>query len=80
MTLSLQRDASGGRQQTRVIGSTSTTAHAALQSASVVYRNVSTDELLDLAPKSGSKEQREKALAVINETRKKLYLILADEG
>ncbi|WP_234544090.1 PadR family transcriptional regulator [Streptomyces shenzhenensis] len=29
--------------------------------------------------KTGSKEQREKALAVINETRKKLYLILADE-
>ncbi len=30
--------------------------------------------------KTGSAEQREKALAVINETRKKLYLILADEG
>ncbi|CAM5475691.1 hypothetical protein SFUMM280S_01237 [Streptomyces fumanus] len=29
--------------------------------------------------KSGSKEQREKALAVVNEARKKLYLILADE-
>lgn len=29
--------------------------------------------------KTGSKEQRDKALAVINETRKKLYLILADE-
>jgi DNA-binding PadR family transcriptional regulator len=29
--------------------------------------------------KTGSKEQREKALAVINESRKKLYLILADE-
>ncbi|NEC52356.1 helix-turn-helix transcriptional regulator [Actinospica acidiphila] len=29
--------------------------------------------------KTGSKEQREKALAVINEARKKLYLILADE-
>ncbi|MFD7701902.1 PadR family transcriptional regulator [Streptomyces caelestis] len=30
--------------------------------------------------RTGSKEQREKALAVINEARKKLYLILADEG
>ncbi|MGW3951530.1 PadR family transcriptional regulator [Streptomyces sp. NPDC004752] len=30
--------------------------------------------------KAGSKEQREKAVAVINEARKKLYLILADEG
>ncbi|MEU7055791.1 PadR family transcriptional regulator [Streptomyces sp. NPDC046197] len=29
--------------------------------------------------KTGSKEQREKALAVINEARKRLYLILADE-
>ncbi|KES05960.1 PadR family transcriptional regulator [Streptomyces toyocaensis] len=29
--------------------------------------------------KTGSKGQREKALAVINEARKKLYLILADE-
>jgi DNA-binding PadR family transcriptional regulator len=29
--------------------------------------------------KTGSKEQREKALAVINESRRKLYLILADE-
>ncbi|GAA2527758.1 MULTISPECIES: PadR family transcriptional regulator [Streptomyces] len=29
--------------------------------------------------KTGSKEQRDKALAVINEARKKLYLILADE-
>ncbi|MGW0578513.1 PadR family transcriptional regulator [Streptomyces sp. NPDC002920] len=29
--------------------------------------------------KAGSKEQREKALTVINEARKKLYLILADE-
>ncbi|MVO88239.1 PadR family transcriptional regulator [Streptomyces sp. p1417] len=29
--------------------------------------------------KTGSKEQREKALAVINDARKKLYLILADE-
>ncbi|MCX4976198.1 MULTISPECIES: PadR family transcriptional regulator [unclassified Streptomyces] len=29
--------------------------------------------------KTGSKDQRDKALAVINETRKKLYLILADE-
>ncbi|MGP2440033.1 PadR family transcriptional regulator [Streptomyces sp. JW3] len=29
--------------------------------------------------KTGSKEQREKALAVINESRKKLYRILADE-
>ncbi|MEV3874361.1 PadR family transcriptional regulator [Streptomyces sp. LE64] len=29
--------------------------------------------------KSGSPEQRDKALAVINEARKKLYLILADE-
>ncbi|MFE6765566.1 PadR family transcriptional regulator [Streptomyces sp. NPDC057689] len=29
--------------------------------------------------KTGSAEQREKALAVINDTRKKLYLILADE-
>ncbi|MEW2121110.1 PadR family transcriptional regulator [Streptomyces sp. NPDC005474] len=29
--------------------------------------------------KTGTKEQREKALAVINEARKKLYLILADE-
>ncbi|MBT2396325.1 PadR family transcriptional regulator [Streptomyces sp. ISL-100] len=30
--------------------------------------------------KTGSAEQRQKALAVINESRKKLYLILADEG
>ncbi|MET8249316.1 PadR family transcriptional regulator [Streptomyces sp. NPDC005202] len=30
--------------------------------------------------KTGSKEQREKALAVINEARKKLYLILADDS
>ncbi|MET8408297.1 PadR family transcriptional regulator [Streptomyces sp. NPDC005195] len=30
--------------------------------------------------KTGSKDQRDKALAVINEARKKLYLILADEG
>ncbi|MFE0416101.1 PadR family transcriptional regulator [Streptomyces tendae] len=30
--------------------------------------------------KTGSKEQREKALAVIGDARKKLYLILADEG
>ncbi|MEV0739108.1 PadR family transcriptional regulator [Streptomyces sp. NPDC050549] len=29
--------------------------------------------------KTGSKEQREKALSVINDARKKLYLILADE-
>ncbi|MFI9122816.1 PadR family transcriptional regulator [Streptomyces bikiniensis] len=29
--------------------------------------------------KTGSPEQREKAVAVINEARKKLYLILADE-
>lgn len=29
--------------------------------------------------KTGDKEQREKAIAVINEARKKLYLILADE-
>ncbi|MET8945936.1 PadR family transcriptional regulator [Streptomyces sp. NPDC004542] len=29
--------------------------------------------------KTGSKEQREKALAVINDARKKLYLILADQ-
>ncbi|MGW7299736.1 MULTISPECIES: PadR family transcriptional regulator [unclassified Streptomyces] len=29
--------------------------------------------------KTGSKEQREKAITVINEARKKLYLILADE-
>ncbi|MEU1012690.1 PadR family transcriptional regulator [Streptomyces sp. NPDC005890] len=29
--------------------------------------------------KTGTKEQREKALAVINDARKKLYLILADE-
>jgi DNA-binding PadR family transcriptional regulator len=29
--------------------------------------------------KTGSKEQRDKALAVINDARKKLYLILADE-
>ncbi|MET9732438.1 PadR family transcriptional regulator [Streptomyces sp. NPDC006458] len=29
--------------------------------------------------KTGSKEQREKALGIINEARKKLYLILADE-
>ncbi|MFE9453007.1 PadR family transcriptional regulator [Streptomyces sp. NPDC006739] len=29
--------------------------------------------------KAGSKEQREKALTVINDARKKLYLILADE-
>ncbi|RLU80417.1 PadR family transcriptional regulator [Streptomyces griseocarneus] len=30
--------------------------------------------------KTGSKEQKQKALDVINEARKKLYLILADEG
>ncbi|GAA0465396.1 PadR family transcriptional regulator [Streptomyces sp. NPDC046215] len=30
--------------------------------------------------KTGSEEQRKKALDVINESRKKLYLILADEG
>ncbi|MFE3830034.1 PadR family transcriptional regulator [Streptomyces sp. NPDC096310] len=30
--------------------------------------------------KTGTPDQREKALAVINESRKKLYLILADEG
>ncbi|MGW1229849.1 PadR family transcriptional regulator [Streptomyces sp. NPDC001478] len=30
--------------------------------------------------KTGSAEQREKALAVINDARKRLYLILADEG
>ncbi|MFE9774609.1 PadR family transcriptional regulator [Streptomyces sp. NPDC005931] len=30
--------------------------------------------------KTGTKEQRERALGVINEARKKLYLILADEG
>lgn len=29
--------------------------------------------------KTGSKEQREKALAVVNEARKKLYLILAND-
>lgn len=29
--------------------------------------------------KTGSPQQREKALAVINDARKKLYLILADE-
>ena len=29
--------------------------------------------------KTGSKEQRDKAVAVINDARKKLYLILADE-
>ncbi|WP_221358656.1 PadR family transcriptional regulator [Streptomyces beigongshangae] len=29
--------------------------------------------------KTGSKEQREKALSLVHETRKKLYLILADE-
>ncbi|SEC34961.1 DNA-binding transcriptional regulator, PadR family [Streptomyces misionensis] len=29
--------------------------------------------------KTGTKEQREKALTVINDARKKLYLILADE-
>lgn len=29
--------------------------------------------------KTGSKEQREKALTVINDARKRLYLILADE-
>ncbi|MBB4888801.1 DNA-binding PadR family transcriptional regulator [Streptomyces netropsis] len=29
--------------------------------------------------KTGSEEQRQKALAVINESRKKLYLILAEE-
>jgi DNA-binding PadR family transcriptional regulator len=29
--------------------------------------------------KTGSKEQREKAVSVINDARKKLYLILADE-
>ncbi|MDI3407507.1 PadR family transcriptional regulator [Streptomyces cavernicola] len=30
--------------------------------------------------KTGSAEQRQKALAVVNDARKKLYLILADEG
>ncbi|MEU3755341.1 PadR family transcriptional regulator [Streptomyces olivoreticuli] len=30
--------------------------------------------------KTGSKEQRQKALEIVNESRKKLYLILADEG
>lgn len=30
--------------------------------------------------RTGSAEQREKALAVVNESRKKLYLILAEEG
>ncbi|MDT0452736.1 PadR family transcriptional regulator [Streptomyces hesseae] len=30
--------------------------------------------------KTGSAEQKEKALAVVNDARKKLYLILADEG
>ncbi|WP_371581795.1 PadR family transcriptional regulator [Streptomyces sp. NBC_01314] len=30
--------------------------------------------------KTGDKDQRDKALTVINEARKKLYLILADEG
>ncbi len=30
--------------------------------------------------KTGSAEQRQKAIAVINDARKKLYLILADEG
>jgi DNA-binding PadR family transcriptional regulator len=30
--------------------------------------------------KTGDKDQRDKALAVINEARKKLYLILADES
>lgn len=29
--------------------------------------------------RTGNKEQREKALAVVNDARKKLYLILADE-
>lgn len=29
--------------------------------------------------KTGTKEQREKALAVVNDARKKLYLILADQ-
>ncbi len=29
--------------------------------------------------RTGSKEQREKALALVDETRRKLYLILADE-
>lgn len=29
--------------------------------------------------KTGSPQQREKALGVINDARKKLYLILADE-
>lgn len=29
--------------------------------------------------KTGSADQRQKALAVINDTRKKLYLILADD-
>lgn len=47
VTLSLQRDAGGGRRQTRVIGRTSTNSHAALQTASVVYRNISTDDLVD---------------------------------
>ena len=30
--------------------------------------------------RTGSKEQREKALALVDETRRKLYLILADQG
>ncbi|MEU7133231.1 PadR family transcriptional regulator [Streptomyces sp. NPDC046261] len=30
--------------------------------------------------RTGSPEQREKALAVVNDARKKMYLILADEG
>lgn len=30
--------------------------------------------------RTGSADQREKALAVVNEARKKMYLILADEG
>ncbi|MGW2212671.1 PadR family transcriptional regulator [Streptomyces sp. NPDC001781] len=30
--------------------------------------------------KTGTKEQRDKALAVLNDARRKLYLILADEG
>lgn len=37
-------------------------------------------EAFGQAWKSGDKEQREKAVAVINDARKKLYLILAGEG
>ncbi|MFD8673286.1 PadR family transcriptional regulator [Streptomyces seoulensis] len=36
-------------------------------------------EALGQVWKTGTKEQREKALAVLNDARKKLYLILADE-